>query len=91
MSSEEVVARAEWIVCAYSTCFERERPLLVVGEHLREDQQAVERRAQLVRHVREELGLVLRDERELLRLLLEGGAGLRDLAVLHLEEGRLAR
>ena len=46
-------------------------PSGVVGERSGEDQQAVERRPQLVRHVRQELGLVLRGERELLRLLLE--------------------
>ena len=37
-----------------------QRVLLVVREELREDQQRVERRAQLVAHVREELALVLR-------------------------------
>ena len=40
----------------------------------------VERRAQLVRHVGEELGLVLRGERQLRRLLLERAAGLLDFA-----------
>ena len=60
-----------WIVCANSTCFVGEVLVLVVGEQLREDQQRVERRAQLVRHVRQELALVLRAERELLGLLLE--------------------
>ena len=57
----------------------------VVAEQLREDQQRVERRPQLVRHVRQELGLVLRGERELLRLLLERAAGLLDLGVLDLD------
>ena len=52
----------------------------VVGEQLREDQQRVERRAQLVRHVREELALVLRRERELLGLLLERRPRELDLA-----------
>ena len=37
----------------------------VVAELLAEDQDAVERRAQLVRHVGQELGLVLRGERQL--------------------------
>ena len=41
----------------------REVALGVLRELVGEDQQAVERRAQLVRHVREELGLVLRGER----------------------------
>jgi hypothetical protein len=50
-----------------------------------EDEQAVERRAQLVRHVRQELRLVLRRQRELLGLFLERLAGLLDLAVLALD------
>ena len=45
----------------------------------------VERRAQLVRHVGEELGLVLRGERQLGGLLLERAAGLLDLLVLALD------
>ena len=57
----------------------------VVGELLAEDEDRVERRAQLVRHVREELGLVLRRERELRGLLLERAAGLLDLLVLALD------
>ena len=48
-----------------------EVPVAVLRQHLREDEQAVERRPQLVRHVREELGLVLGDELQLLGLLLE--------------------
>ena len=74
-----------WIVVANSICFVGQVAVGVVGEQLRQDQQRVERRAQLVRHVREELGLVLRGERELLRLLLERAAGLLDLAVLDLD------
>ena len=54
----------------------------VLGEQLRENQQAVQRRPQLVRHVREELGLVARGQRELFRLLLERRPRLLDLAVL---------
>ena len=60
-------------------------PLRVLAQQLREDQQRVERRPQLVRHVREELGLVARRQRELLRLLLERRAGELDLAVLDLD------
>ena len=60
-------------------------PVRVVAEQLREDQQRVERRPQLVRHVREELGLVPRGEGELLRLLLERRAGQLDLRVLDLD------
>ena len=50
-----------------------------------EDQQAVERRAQLVRHVREELRLVLRRDRQLLGLLLDQALGQLDLLVLALD------
>ena len=57
----------------------------VLAQLVGEDQQAVERRAQLVRHVGEELGLVLRGERELLGLLLERLARLLDLLVLALD------
>ena len=63
----------------------RQVAVLVVGQQLRQDQQAVERRAQLVRHVRQELGLVLGDERELLGLLFERGARQFDFAVLQLD------
>jgi hypothetical protein len=56
----------------------------VAGELVGEDEQRVERRAQLVRHVREELGLVLRREGELPRLLFQRLAGLLHLAVLAL-------
>ena len=61
----------EWIVCANSTCFSVRFAFRVLRQQLRQDQQAVERRAQLVRHVREELRLVLRGQRELLGLLFE--------------------
>ena len=61
----------------------------VVAELLAEDQDAVERRAQLVRHVREELGLVARGERELGGLLLDRPARLVDLLVLALDLGVL--
>ena len=44
----------------------------------------VERRAQLVRHVGQELGLVLRGERQLGGLFLERAAGLLDFLVLAL-------
>ena len=76
---------AEWM-------FSRELDLLggqvaagVLGELLAEDQDRVERRAQLVRHVRQELGLVLRGERQLGRLLLERAARLLDFLVLALD------
>ena len=47
-----------------------------------ENEEAVERRAQLVGHVREKLGLVARGERELLRLAFERLPRLLDLPVL---------
>src|SRR5213079_856233 len=59
--------------------------LRVLREELREDEQRVERRAQLVAHVREELALVARRERQLLRPLLERSARELDLAVLDLD------
>ena len=61
----------------------------VLGELLAEDEDGVERRAQLVRHVGQELGLVLRGERQLGGLLLERVAGLLDLGVLALDLGVL--
>ena len=70
----------EWIVLANSTCLAVRLPSGFLRQLVGEDQQAVERRAQLVRHVGEELGLVLRGERELLGLLLERLARLLDLA-----------
>ena len=62
-----------------------EVPVLVVGQQLGEDEQRVERRAQLVAHVGEELALVLGDELQLLRLLLQRGARHLHLAVLDLD------
>ena len=56
----------------------------VLRELVRENQQAVERRAQLVRHVGEELGLEARGQRQLLGLLLERLPRLLDLGVLAL-------
>ena len=61
----------------------------VLGELLAEDEDGIERRAQLVRHVRQELGLVLRGERQLGGLFLERVAGLLDLGVLALDLGVL--
>ena len=56
----------------------------VFGELLAEDQDAVERRAQLVPHVGEEFGLVFRGQRKLGRLFLQRAAGLLDFLVLAL-------
>ena len=62
----------------------RQVAVAVLAQLVRQDQQAVERRAQLVRHVGQELGLVLGGERELLGLLLQRLAGLLHLLVLAL-------
>ena len=43
----------------------------VFAEHARQDQQVVERRAQLVRHVREEFRFVFRSQRQLFGLILQ--------------------
>ena len=67
----------------------RQVALRVVAQLLAEDQDAVERRAQLVRHVGQELGLVLRRQRELGGLLLQRAPRLLDLAVLALDLGVL--
>ena len=76
---------AAWIVFAYSTCLSVRFASLLSGEHPREDEQAVERRPELVAHVREELALVLGRERELRGLLLDGEARELDLVVLLLD------
>ena len=59
----------------------------IVGELLAQDQDRVERRAQLVAHVGQELRLVARGERQLGRLLFHRAAGLLDLLVLALDLG----
>ena len=46
---------AAWIVWANSTCLSRQVAVGVLAQQLRQDQQAVQRRAQLVRHVGQEL------------------------------------
>ena len=56
----------------------------VVGEQPGQDEQAVQRRAQFMRHVGEELGFVLRRRRERRRLLLKRASPLFDfLALAH--------
>ena len=59
--------------------------LRVLREQLRQNQEAVERRPELVRHVRQELRLVLRGQGQLFGLLLERGAGPVDFAVFVLD------
>ena len=71
-----------WMTLAYSTWVVGHVVVGVVFELLGEDQEAVERRAQLVRHVRDELRLVLRRDRELAGLLLDQALRLLDLLVL---------
>ncbi len=63
----------------------REVALVVVGEQLGQDQQRVQRGAQLVRHVGEELALVPGGQRELFGALLQHLPRLLDLAVLDLD------
>ena len=62
-----------------------QRAVLVLGQQAAEDQHRVERRAQLVRHVGQELRLVLRGQRELGGLLLEPAPRQLDLLVLDLD------
>ncbi len=57
----------------------------VAGQLVGEDQEAVQGCAQLMRHVREELGFVLGGQGELARFLFEGETGLLDLLVLPLD------
>ena len=54
----------------------------VVAELLAQHENAVERRAQLVRHVGQEFGFVLRGERQFLGLFFQRAAGLLDFLVL---------
>ena len=58
---------------------------IVFRELLPQDEDRVERRAQLVRHVREEFRLVLRRERQLRGLLFERPPRLLDFLVLALD------
>ena len=63
----------------------------ILRQLLTENQNAVERRPQLVRHVREELRLVLRRQRQFRRLVLDRPASLLDLLVLSFDLGILLR
>ena len=72
------------MVRANSTCFGGQVAVGVVGELLAQHQDAVERRAQLVRHVGQEFRLVLRGERQFLGLFFQRAAGLLDFLVLAL-------
>ncbi len=70
------------MVRANSTCLRRQIAIGIVAELLAEHQDAIERRAQLVRHVGQEFGLVLGGERQLLGLLFQSAACLLDFLVL---------
>ena len=70
------------MVRANSDLLAREVAVGVVGQLLAENKNTVQRRAQLVRHVGEEFGLVLRGQRELRRLFFERAARLFDFLVL---------
>ena len=72
-----------------STCLSERLPGSVFGELLAEDEDGIERRAQLVGHVGQELGLVFRGERQLGGFFLQRVAGLLDLGVLALDLGVL--
>ena len=72
-----------------STCLVGQVARGVFGELLAEDEDGIERRAQFVGHVRQELGLVFRGERQLGGFFLERVAGLLDLGVLALDLGVL--
>ena len=75
---------APWMVRANSTCLAVRLPSGLSPSCWPEDQDAVERRAQLVRHVGEELGLVFRGQRQLGGLLLQRAARLLDFLILAL-------
>ena len=64
----------------------RQVAVAVVAQGARQDQQAVEGRAQLVRHVGEELGLVLVRQLQGLRLARQLAARLLDLGLLTLQQ-----
>ena len=73
---------APWMVRANSTCFGCQVVVGVFAELLSQHQDAVERRAQLVRHVGQEFGFVLRSEGQFFRLLFQSAASLLDFLVL---------
>ncbi len=75
---------AAWIVRAKSTCLDVRLPSGFSVQLLAEDEDAVERSAQLVRHVRQEFRLVLGRQCKLRRLFLERSASLLDFLVFAL-------
>ena len=79
----------DWIVCANRTCSCDRLPSGIVAQQFRQDQQRVERGAQLVAHVRQEVGLVLARLFKFARLELHGGAGALQLVALGFQGLRL--
>ena len=75
----------EWITLAYSTCLGGQVLGRVLGQQPGQDQQAVQRGAQLVRDVGQELGLVPGGQVQLPGPLLDLLPGLLDLDVLDLD------
>ena len=67
---------------ANSVCLRGQIAADILGQLLAQDQNRIERRAQLMAHVCQELRLVLRGERELGGLLFERAACLLDFGVL---------
>src|SRR6202047_4707600 len=65
--------------------FWRQVSIRVIAELLAQHQDAVKWRAQLMRHVSQELRLVLGGQSQLLRLLFQGAAGLLDFLVFALD------
>ncbi len=77
------------MVSAYLTCFGCRFFSAFSRQHLRQNQQIVQRRPQLVAHVGEEFALVLRSQRKLFGLFFERRLGLLDFAVLGFDFGLL--
>jgi hypothetical protein len=76
---------APWTVRANLDLLRTEIALGVVGQLLPQNQNAVQRRPQFVRHVREELRLVARRQRQLRRLFFERATRLFDFLILALD------
>ena len=70
------------MVRANSTCLGVRLPSGLSAELLAQNQNAVQRRAQLVRHVGQEFGLVLGGQRQFLGLFFQRAASLFDFLVL---------
>ena len=66
------------------TCLRGQIPIGVLAQLLAQDQDAVERRAQLMGHVGQELGLVLGSQGQFLGFFFQGPAGLLNFLVLAL-------